>query len=107
MRELDANALEAARDTLWNQQEIAYGDTPDNRATFTRQASEIVASYLNALPPQQEGWRLVPVEPTNEMIGAGLAERDRPGSGHAVSLIYGAMLAAAPLPTPPAPQDQQ
>ena len=45
---------------------------------------------------QAGGWRLVPVEPTQEMI-------DAMRSSVWLPACYRAMLAAAPQPTPPAP----
>src|SRR5690606_38516107 len=55
-------------------------------------------------PAVPEGWRLVPVEPTEEMVQAGhtaLMEWDaRTGDDLGIENVYGAMLAAAP--TPPA-----
>ena len=49
--------------------------------------------YLGAAPPtaQAEGWRLVPLEPTDEMLNATYA-------GQHCSDVYRDMLAAAPTP---------
>jgi hypothetical protein len=60
--------------------------------------------FCNALlarRSQQEpdGWRLVPVEPTEAMIGAGVNEAHRQGGSYAASEIYRAMIAAAPQST--------
>lgn len=52
---------------------------------------EDVALYASP----REGHVEVPVEPTEAMIRAGYQERDRPGSGAAVSGIYRAMIRAA------------
>lgn len=55
------------------------------------------AAPLYAAPqPVPEGWKLVPVEPDKAMVGAGIEARNKPGSGASVSVIYRAMLAAAP-----------
>lgn len=49
------------------------------------------------------GWVAVPVEPTDEMLAAGKKQAHSNNSVGAKCLrIYAAMLAARPLPTPPA-----
>jgi len=56
------------------------------------------AWYLSRRSPPS-GYRLVPVEPTREMIGAGVNEAHRQGGSYAASEIYRAMIAAAPQST--------
>lgn len=63
--------------------------------------SELFNSRVDALQkrlaqPVQQGWKLVPVEPTPEMIRAAEFDRTYYGSVHANS--YRAMLNAAPQP---------
>lgn len=59
-------------------------------------------------PPAGDGWRLVPVEPTEEMAAAGLAELQEQ-LGHMAVIVrdpvfcYRAMLAAAPSQSPTKP----
>ncbi len=55
---------------------------------------------LRAQPAVPEGWKLVPVEPTREMVDAGVADLRLRGYDRALIVAaiecYGAMLAAAP-----------
>ncbi|MFT2796081.1 hypothetical protein [Serratia sp. N21D137] len=56
----------------------------------------------NCLPAIPDGYKLVPVEPTEAMINAGREIDSSPlnmSPRHRVELIYRAMLAAAPTPT--------
>ena len=46
-------------------------------------------------PAVQEGWQLVPVEPTNDMLNAGYFTNNEANKS-----IYSSMLAAAPKPEP-------
>ncbi len=55
-----------------------------------------------AVPAQSEGWRLVPVEPTEAMIEAHFRAHAEAKTVFAdVPVIWKAMINAAPLPTPP------
>lgn len=57
------------------------------------------------VPSVPEGFVLVPVEPTDEMLAAGKKQAHSNNSVGAKCLrIYAAMLAARPLPTPPKEQ---
>lgn len=58
------------------------------------------SAMLTTPPAPIEGWRMVPVEPTAEMITAGERSEGRSTVSHMESprLIYRAMLAAAPQP---------
>lgn len=72
------------------------------------QARALVQTVTAAIQVQAqgvpEGWKLVPVEPTPQMRQAFHAahEEYEGGSGVAPDLQWQAMLAAAPLPAPPA-----
>lgn len=76
---------------------------PNGVAEQVKEASaERLASArarVEALCKPPEGWRLVPAEPTGEMVKAGIAANDG-----IVSDIYRAMLAAAPPPPGTAPK---
>jgi hypothetical protein len=54
-------------------------------------------------PPAPAGWKLVPIEPTEEMWTAGRGFDFGPGNGSAEDVsaerVWAAMLAAAPLPS--------
>lgn len=54
-------------------------------------------------PVVPQGWKLVPIEPTMEMVSAGDIGRKSSawliGGANAVPAVYAAMLAAAPQPT--------
>lgn len=93
---LDADALEAALNTP------AILASP-GAATFRYYIPHLlrapfIEAYLAALPDagagEPAGWKLVPVEPTDEMWAAGMKNVNR-------KEIYTAMLAASPLPPSP------
>lgn len=92
--------------------DAAYQDSIDTlRASLQSQAPEGKPEGVNgAIPAWQEGWKLVPVEPTEEMREALEAVlRDEGWEPDAVGELpknqcYDAMLAAAP--TPPQQQEQ-
>jgi len=48
--------------------------------------------------PQLDGWKLVPVEPTREMLHAGFQEMNTPGNLPQADDVFAAMLAASPQP---------
>ncbi len=57
--------------------------------------------YLHPAPPSvavPEGWKLVPIEPTDEMRAAGHMERDRSPTNRNPYHVWRAMLTAAPSP---------
>ena len=66
-------------------------------------ARAIAAWNRRSRPPAPaapvDGWRLVPVEPTDEMIAAGWIDKEDVGTEE----IWQAMLAAAPAPATPSP----
>lgn len=71
-----------------------------SRSDTVARLAEISLAAL-ATPPapsSQEGWKLVPVEPTEEMIEAG--DRFMEGLSR-LGDAYEAMIAAAPAPEPP------
>lgn len=77
-----------------------YAECPRSDAEMLAFAHEVMARML-AAPKQAEavpqGWKLVPVKPTEEMLDAGADA----GNGHDWSgpdVVYEAMLAAAPQP---------
>lgn len=78
---------------------------PNGVAEQVKEASaERLASArarVEALCVVPDGWRLVPAEPTGEMVKAGIAANDG-----IVSDIYRAMLAAAPPPPGTAPVER-
>ena len=71
-------------------------------------ASHLALAYCRAALAGEwrvpEGWRLVPVEPTREMLLAAEAKHPPAGKAGAIGLaveMYRAMLSAAPLPKEP------
>lgn len=60
------------------------------------------ANALSRLTPSgaigAEGWRVVPIKPTPEMLQAAYVEMGYPTDGGLTSEAYAAMLAAAPTP---------
>ncbi|CAD5376764.1 hypothetical protein OF001_U170061 [Pseudomonas sp. OF001] len=75
----------------------------DNVRCLSDLGPELIAAQVFAASAQQpaqavpDGWKLVPVEPTEEMLGAG-RNRHLPQmmSGERLALLYRAMIAAAP-----------
>jgi hypothetical protein len=63
-------------------------------------ALEIASDVLSLVSSTKEGWRLVPVEPTEEMIEAYCTTLERLGftSWVTASTVWAAMLAASPSP---------
>jgi hypothetical protein len=63
--------------------------------TFSRKAAlDAIYTTPPAQPAVPEGYKLVPMEPTEEMINAALADRNY--SGGVPGIYYRAMLGAAP-----------
>lgn len=115
---LDAKALEAAARALCGAQSLTpWNDTPESidakhctdtdRDDYRIAAEECIVAYLSAL--EAAGFRVVPVEPTEEMCRAG--ENSVGGSSSAiwignsympenVELIYKDMIASAPPSIP-------
>ncbi|QFI65743.1 hypothetical protein EKH55_0869 [Sinorhizobium alkalisoli] len=59
---------------------------------------EIMLAIGQALTTAPEGWKLVPIEPTPEMIAAGRVARMNVAGGYDGPSGWEAMLAAAPEP---------
>lgn len=68
-----------------------YADVYEVRALYTAPRSPAVAAEPVAIPA---GWKLVPIEPTDEMIRRGLKEQENETARE----IWEAMLRAAPQP---------
>ena len=70
-------------------------------------AAELVGSMAAQAPVREvpEGWQLVPVEPTEEMLKAIVGGADSPGSFLAAAIYYQKVLAASPLPAAPVRQE--
>lgn len=62
-------------------------------ADVRREAAAALSVGWRSIP---EGWRLVPIEPT-DLMGLALPDGYKPGS-HSATQIWRAMIAAAPLP---------
>lgn len=75
----------------------SINDVKKSAAELRRQHAEIqqLKAQLSARQAAPDGWRLVPVKPTPEMINAGVAARR---SGGTSDEVYMAMLSAAPPP---------
>lgn len=71
--------------------------TPEGTTTAPDQGSSVVGARGQSVP---EGWKLVPIEPTPEMIRQGRPENSIHGLALAEA-TYHAMLAAAPVPPAP------
>ncbi|MBN9356185.1 MAG: hypothetical protein J0I15_07040 [Herbaspirillum huttiense] len=110
---LQAGPLERIRQALRGRD---FNDFPGNDAELLESAANVIAEdsiVLRALPagPVPEGWKLVPVEPTFEMMVAAVAAdkeyQKRMGLTDAFQVggydHYVAMLDAAPQPTAPSP----
>lgn len=103
----ESKALEAAREALrdmfsgWNYIRHRYGDLGGvgweqctDKTLDALAAIEAALAAPEPSPPVPEGWRLVPIEPTDEMIWqGGSALHDR---GENTEGIYAAMLSTAP-----------
>lgn len=86
------------------------GDVPTTRGQMYMRDAEYIAACnpeaMRALlaeldrlrsASRQEGWQLVPVEPTDDMLKAGRkAIHDSHSVSKKATMVYGAMLAAAP-----------
>lgn len=99
MNRLDEKGLAAT--TKYVQSILCLDDKPEDAAII---ANGVITAYL-AATSQDEGWRLVPVEPTPEMLGAWYRYKNGhrwPGEEPARDTsdvgAYEAMLAAAPRP---------
>lgn len=83
----------------FNAEYTPYDVTGEQIAAEMKEEAQAVVA---AIPPEPagvpEGWRLVPVEPTPEMLGAGLRHVDGWAS---MPAAYRAMLAAAPQANQP------
>lgn len=74
-----------------------------SKTASARQAVIEAFSGVQALSAAPAGWKLVPVEPTKEMVAAACREHGYPGGSRAAYVLgYKSMLAASP--TPPAEQ---
>lgn len=108
--ELDAKALEAA-----SREYLSHRGLVPSMVSTRSGGNELweihapavaaaITTYLAALPvsepaPVGEGWKLVPVEPTPEMLAAALQAWNTqvyPTNVGPGPMLYGAMLAAAP-----------
>lgn len=101
---LDACGLEAAvrlaNEAKADCDRAFKGFSALNAASYMQGRITALATALASLPKPvearvREGWKLVPVEPTREMVAAWPVSNH--GSGHERS-IWAAMLAASPLP---------
>ncbi len=72
------------------------GDSRARSALMVRpiEPARIRSALTHPVLPDREGVKLVPVQPTLAQRGAGLMARDK--SGHSVTEIYRAMIAASP-----------
>lgn len=96
-------AFEAHMKGDWRGRESAAWRNPDGSYIYTESEWRAFQAALQWAASQQaaEGWKLVPVEPTREMILAAL-ESDRVdwiGHYNLPNSIYAAMIAAAPSST--------
>ena len=97
----EENGEDACGELLWEGGPIPepWGDRWMKYESDAKRMIELVRKFVAAQPTAQaEGWRLVPVEPTQEMI-------DAMRSSVWLPACYRAMLAAAPT-TQPAPQQE-
>lgn len=95
-------------DALWDCHQV-YSDSIEGRARYEAAvlnhflgngpAPNILAFDTDAPAPQAvpEGWKLVPIEPTDAMVVAALEGSDTP-TEYCIEQCYRAMLAAAPSP---------
>ena len=86
--EAAARAIFEAR--LWAGAWDKANSVERDAGVFVAQAALAAADKVTA----DKGWKLVPIEPTEEMIDAGWIDKEDVDPDD----IYGAMLAAAPLP---------
>jgi len=79
-------------------EKIAYTFLPYTLEDFHRQVCAAIEANTPAVP---DGWKLVPVEPTQEMVTAGKDEYgEEVFSPHQVTIVYRDMLLSAPQPQP-------
>lgn len=100
-------AIEALREVMKEYDAWKAKDRiADDRLSFIEARAALAAVDAEQAEPVQEpvaGWKLVPVEPTREMIQAACDKHGYPGGdGWVYRDGYNAMLAVAP--TPPTPQ---
>lgn len=107
-----AMALDALREELARQEPVAkvhsdgyWTTAADGRAFSDRVQREATVNVYAAPQPAQvpDGWRLVPVEPTDDMCEAAWDSDAADYVGehkriHSASMAYKAMLSAAPQP---------
>lgn len=106
-RDMHALALGTARDTPFAQEERLYGAALARALMAALRASSEHVYDISPAPPAASGWRLVPVEPTEEMLKAAAKEEQRCaihnyGAPPHADDLWSVMLAAAPPPPVPA-----
>jgi hypothetical protein len=69
-------------------------------------AINALTAALSPAPAREVGWRMVPVEPTQAMMDAGIRARAEGWGAGRIRNAYLAMLAAAPLPASPTGGDK-
>lgn len=105
MSERDLRAVAQYLETRDLNRDVTHIDAKWERIASAAEIIAIVKARprgANALateraPQVPEGWKLVPVKPTKEMLGAGWKHNDfNPMTDDIVAATYRAMLAAAP-----------
>ena len=99
--------VNALRFALRLSEDGKHGDGECPTCYFVRDARKALTEYERA-PSPTEGWKLVPVEPTEEMLDSagtqfleGLGEyKDGAPNTRPFARLYKAMLAAAPVHQP-------
>ena len=89
------NFVQHPSNGLWEQD--GYGDNPDASPLYAHPGAQ-----AQPAPSVPEGWKLVPIEPTHEMVkacaSAARAYMQEYGENSPRRVMWAAMLAAAPKP---------
>lgn len=103
MTHLDPKALEAVWQAIVEKDDrTSPEEYPDMALISLGELEEAISAYLAALPQAEpvapEGWVLVPREPTEAMLDAGVLGHPGELSYEDAALCYDAMLFASPTP---------